>query len=157
MSYAKEIDGLDVSIGWLLPALLIPCAAAYRLAKFNIDDEQEYGFKGLPTPSVGLFVASIPLIYWYGHYDWAINLLLNKWFLYALILILSFLMISDLPIMSLKFADYGMKNNIPKILLLVLSIVLVLLFKWMAVPFIFLAYIILSLATEKRRTKKINT
>ena len=37
MSFASQADGLDVSVGWLLPAMLIPCAAAYRLARFNIE------------------------------------------------------------------------------------------------------------------------
>src|ERR1700734_4010137 len=49
LSWAAQANGLDVSVGWLLPALLIPCAAAYRLARFNIDDAQQYGFKGVPT------------------------------------------------------------------------------------------------------------
>ena len=60
----QELNGVDVSLLWLLPALIIPCAAAYRLAKFNIDNSQQYGFKGVPTPAVGLLIASFPLIYW---------------------------------------------------------------------------------------------
>src|SRR6188474_3373916 len=62
ISYAREGNGLDVSIAFLLPALIIACAAAWRLAKFNLDESQQYSFKGLPTPAAGLFVASLPLI-----------------------------------------------------------------------------------------------
>ena len=91
MSFAREEDGLDVSLIWLVPAFIIPCAAAYRLAKFNLDKEQQLGFKGVPTPAVGLLVASFPLIYWYGDYEIMVTLLLNKWFLYALIFALSYL------------------------------------------------------------------
>src|SRR5688572_4130639 len=58
LSVAQQEDGLDASIIWLVPAFVIPCAAAWRLAKFNIDTEQEYGFKGMPTPAVGLLIAS---------------------------------------------------------------------------------------------------
>src|SRR4030095_4187032 len=65
ITYAKDEGGLDVSIAYLLPALLIPCPAAWRLAKFNIDETQQYSFKGLPTPAAGLFVASLPLIIWF--------------------------------------------------------------------------------------------
>src|SRR6202012_5674299 len=43
MSFAGQENGLDVSIGWFLPALIFPCAAAYRLARFNLDDSQQYG------------------------------------------------------------------------------------------------------------------
>src|ERR1700730_15833564 len=78
MSFMKEENGLDVSLGWLLPALLIPCAAAYRLAKFNLDDSQQYSFKGLLTPAAGLLNASFPLIYWYVNNEVIIRLLLNK-------------------------------------------------------------------------------
>ena len=76
ISFAKEEDGLDTSVMWILPALLIPCAAAWRLAKFNIDTEQQYSFKGLPTPAAGLFVASLPLIIHFGQFGlqfWLIN------------------------------------------------------------------------------------
>jgi CDP-diacylglycerol--serine O-phosphatidyltransferase len=72
----------------LLPALLIPCAAAYRLARFNIDDTQQYGFKGVPTPAAGLLIASLPLIGWYTNSQMVEAALLNKWVLYALILLM---------------------------------------------------------------------
>jgi CDP-diacylglycerol--serine O-phosphatidyltransferase len=150
MSFAKEENGLDVSLIWLLPAFILPCAAAWRLAKFNLDEEQQYSFKGVPTPAVGLVVASLPLIYWYNNSRAVFDLLLNKWLLYGLVLVLSYLMVSNLPIMSLKFKDYSIKNNVPKIILLVISIVLVLLLKWLAVPGIFILYIAVSLAFKNK-------
>src|ERR1700733_3673153 len=51
MSLMKQEDSLNISFWWLLPALLVPCAAAYRLGKFNLDGSQHYGFKGVPTPA----------------------------------------------------------------------------------------------------------
>src|SRR5215831_11149266 len=65
--FAQKPGGLDVSFVWLLPAFIIPCAAAWRLAKFNLDAEQKSSFKGLPTPAAGLLIASIPLIAWYEY------------------------------------------------------------------------------------------
>jgi len=153
MSFMKEENGIEVLIGWLLPALFVPCAAAWRLAKFNLDEEQQYGFKGIPTPAVGLLIASFPLIYWYGNNETVVRLLLNKWFLYALVLILSYLMISNLPLMSLKFTDFSLKNNLSKIILLVISVLLIIILKWLAVPVIFVLYIILSLATVRNPQK----
>src|ERR1700744_753566 len=88
-SYAEQPNGLDVSAGWLLPALLIPCAAAYRLAKFNIDDSQQYGFKGVPTPAAGLLIASLPLIFFYTNSPLVTGVLLNKWVLYGVIGVLA--------------------------------------------------------------------
>jgi len=64
LSFAQHPGGLDVSLLWLLPAFLLPGAAAWRLARFNLDTSQSYSFKGMPVPAVGLFVASLPLIYW---------------------------------------------------------------------------------------------
>ena len=153
MSFVREENGLDVSIVWLLPALIIPCAAAYRLAKFNLDEEQHYGFKGVPTPAVGLLIASMPLIYWYASDETIVTLLLNKWFLYGLVIILSYLMVSDLPLMSLKFSDYNVRNNLSKFILIVLSVLLILFLKWLAIPIIFVIYILLSLVTAKKAPK----
>jgi CDP-diacylglycerol---serine O-phosphatidyltransferase len=151
MSYAKEENGLDVSLIWLLPVFILPCAAAWRLAKFNLDETQHFSFKGVPTPAVGLVVAALPLIYWDSNSSGTvIELLRNKWLLYAVTFVLSFLMVSNLPIMSLKFKDYSLKNNIPKIILLVISIALILIMKWLAVPAIFILYIAVSLAFKNK-------
>ena len=153
MSFARDQDGIDISMLWLLPALLVPCAAAYRLGKFNLDEQQQYGFKGVPTPAAGLLLASMPLIYWYANQQVIVDIVLNKWFLYALIIAVSLLMTSNLPLMSLKFSDYSIKNNLSKIMLLVISVLLILVLKWLAVPVIFILYIILSLITVRRQPK----
>jgi CDP-diacylglycerol--serine O-phosphatidyltransferase len=59
-------------------------------------------------------------------------------------------MVSNLPIISLKFKDYSLKNNLPKIILLVVSVVLILFLKWLAVPAIFILYIAVSLAFKNK-------
>ncbi|HSC40011.1 MAG TPA: CDP-alcohol phosphatidyltransferase family protein [Chitinophagaceae bacterium] len=152
LSFQKEANAMDVSIAWLMPAFILSCASAFRLAKFNTDSTQQYGFKGVPTPAVGLLVASFPLIYWYGHNDLVTQLLLNKWVLYGLIILLSWLMMSNLPIMALKFKDYGLKNNVPKLILLAIAVIAGVLLKWVAVPVVFIAYIALSLALKNKTT-----
>jgi CDP-diacylglycerol--serine O-phosphatidyltransferase len=152
MSYVKEMHALDMSIGWLMPAFIVSCAAAFRLAKFNTDSTQQYGFKGVPTPAVGVLIASFPLIYWHSGYDIAVQALLNSWVLYGLILLLSWLMISNLPIMALKFKDFSLKNNLPKLLLLAIALVAGVLLKWIAVPVVFIAYIVVSLALKNKAT-----
>lgn len=151
LSWAAQAGGLDVSVGWLLPALLIPCAAAYRLARFNIDDSQRYGFKGVPTPAAGLLIASLPLISWYTNSRMVEAALLNKWVLYALILIVAYLMISNLPLMALKFNNSSVRSNMPKIILLALAIVAAIFLHWLAVPVVFVFYIIVSLASQRSR------
>jgi len=154
MSFARQENGLDISPVWFLPALLFPCAAAFRLARFNVDDTQRYGFKGVPVPAAGILVASLPLIYWYSGNDTVITLLLNKWLLYGVILLVSWLMTSSLPIMALKFKDYSVKGNLPKLILLVLAIVAAIFLRWLAVPVVFIFYIIVSLASETKNITK---
>ncbi|MBN8859134.1 MAG: CDP-alcohol phosphatidyltransferase family protein [Sphingobacteriales bacterium] len=152
LSLARQEDGMDASFAWLLPALILPCAAAWRLAKFNTDDAQHFSFRGVPTPAVGILVASFPLIFWGSNAAAFTDLFLNKWLWYAIVLLLSYLMVSDIPIMSLKFKSYAFKDNIPKIILLGIGIVLVILFQWLAVPLIFIAYILLSLLLKNKIT-----
>lgn len=149
--FMKEEGGLDISIVWLLPSLLIACAGAYRLARFNIDTTQSYGFKGVPIPAAGILIASFPLML--HTENAAINLteiLTNKWVLYSVILVVSWLMISTLPLLSLKFKDYSLKNNIPKLILLAVAVIAGFIFHWIAVPAVFIVYIILSLLFKQQ-------
>ena len=149
ISYISEETGLDTSLWALAPALLFPCAGAYRLARFNIDTRQQFGFKGVPIPAAGLVVASLPLILLYNYFD-LVSVLLNKWLLYAIIVVLSFLMVSNLSLMALKFKDFTIQNNLPKIILLVLAVIAAIFLQWLAVPVVFILYIILSLAFKNK-------
>jgi len=151
ISYAQEENGLDISIAWLLPAFLIPAAGAWRLAKFNLDDKQQDSFRGVPIPAVGLVIASFPLII---HFQ-TLNLqfaFINKWLLYAIILLLSYLMVSSLSLMSMKVKDVRLKNNLPRYILLILGIIAAISLKWLAVPVIFVLYVIISLAFKNKAT-----
>jgi CDP-diacylglycerol--serine O-phosphatidyltransferase len=149
MSYLKEETAFDTSIWLLLPAILIACGAAWRLAKFNIDERQSISFRGVPTPITGFMVAALPLVVWYNNWDLA-PLVLNRWVLYGITVFISYLMVSDLPIMSLKFKDYSFKGNQPKIILAVISIFLAVVFQWAAIPLIYLTYVALSLLLRKQ-------
>lgn len=144
ISLAAGPDGMDVSVAWLMPAFLVPMAAAWRLARFNLDPGQAYGFRGMPTPAVGLLVASLPFILLYDYFS-VQSWLLNAWVLYGLILVLSWLMVSNLPLMALKFKSFGLRDNLPKWILLALGLVAGLLLGWFAIPVVFLGYIALSL------------
>lgn len=153
VSYLQEENGISTPVILLLPAFIYSCAGAYRLGRFNIDIAQSYGFRGVPIPAAGLVIASLPLILHGGSGAMNINdLLINKWVLYAVIIILSFLMVSTLPMMSLKFKDFTLKNNLSKLLLLIVAIVSGIFLQWLAVPVVFLAYIILSLLFKEKNT-----
>ncbi len=148
-SFAQESNGLDVSIIWLVPSFIIACAAAYRLAKFNLDTDQKFSFKGMPVPATGLLIASFPLILHFNYINSVNEVIINKWFLYAVIILLSYLMVSHYRMMSLKFTDFTLKNNIPKIILLVIAIIAAIFLHWIAIPVIFIVYVLLSLIGPK--------
>ncbi len=150
LAFAQQQSGLNIYSAFLLPALILPCAAAYRLGRFNIEYVAKPGFSGLPTPAASLLVASFPLIYWFDDAPWFTNLLLNEWFLYAVILLLSFLMISKLPMMAMKFVKGNYRALIPFILLFVLAIIYALIWGWISVPLIFVTYVLLSLFINLR-------
>jgi CDP-diacylglycerol--serine O-phosphatidyltransferase len=145
LSFAQGPDGLDTPFIWPAMAFILPAAAAYRLAKFNLDTSQEYHFKGVPTPAVGLVIASLPVIYWKTDMSWVQTILLNKVFIITHIIGLSLLMVSNIPILSFKFRDYTIKNNLPKYLLLLIGIISVIFLGWLAVPVIFISYVLVSL------------
>ena len=148
-SFAREENGLDISIVWMVPAFVLACSAAYRLGKFNLDNSQQYSFKGVPVPAVGLLIASFPLILHFNSIATINNIIINKWFLYALIIVLSYLMVSNHRMMALKFPDFTVKNNLPKIILLVIAILAALFLQWIAVPVVFIIYVLLSLTIPK--------
>jgi CDP-diacylglycerol---serine O-phosphatidyltransferase len=152
-SYAREENGLNISMIWLAPAFLIACAAAYRLARFNIDPSQEYSFRGLPVPAVGLLIASFPLILHFNTIRGINGILINKWFLYGLILLLSWLMASGVRMLSLKFRDFQFRNNISKYLLLAIAFISAFFLHWVAVPVVFIFYILFSITTSKIKSE----
>ena len=149
IGFAKETDGLDISFAALLPAFFLPCAAAWRLAKFNIDDSQQYSFKGIPTPAAGITVASLPLIIHYQQFNLQ-EILFNQWLIYGIILLLCYLMVSKISMMTLKFKKSGLKNNAPKIILAAIAVLAGVVLKWVAIPVVLLVYVIVSLAFKNK-------
>jgi CDP-diacylglycerol--serine O-phosphatidyltransferase len=149
LSYIRQINGLDVSMLWLLPSLILPCAAAYRLAVFNLDTTQSKSFKGIPVPAVGLTIASFPLIYW-TQGSQVLDWLMNKWVLYGIVLLVSYGMVSRVPMLSMKMSGSKDPQMIPRIVLIILSVVSLIFLHWLAVPLIFLFYIVLSLLFKNR-------
>lgn len=151
MSIAAEEDGINTSMVWLLPAFIVAGAGAYRLARFNIDTSQQHSFKGVPIPAVGLLIASLPLIYWNSQSAIIIDLLLNKWVLYATIVITSGLMISNWRMLALKFKRTDVKANLPQIIFLFVSLAAAFFLQWLAAPIIFVVYILLSLLFKQKQ------
>lgn len=131
----------------LLPyfGLIITLAAAYRLANFNIDERQTSSFIGLPTPAMTLFVISLPLIQMYSNLEFAISLSQNTYVLIAITLLGSWIMNAEIPLFSLKFKNFGFKDNMFVYLFLLISLVMILSLKFVAIPLIIIMYIFISI------------
>lgn len=125
--------------------LLITLASAYRLAKFNISTNQTNSFIGLPTPANALLILSLPLIIEFQNKDIMNAIILNKWFLIGVTLLSSYLLNSNLKLLALKFKTWNFKGNAARYMLIILSIVLLVIFKFAAIPLIIASYIIISL------------
>lgn len=136
-----------------LAAMLLCAGSAWRLAKFNVDTRQSTGFLGLATPANGLFWVSAVLIVsntGIPEYGGAQGL---RWLfigafaqqpkvVLGIALLLTILMLSELPLPSLKFKHKGWKGNEVIFLLLGLGAILVLLYGVLAVPLILIFYLL---------------
>ncbi|WP_224484529.1 CDP-alcohol phosphatidyltransferase family protein [Robertkochia aurantiaca] len=136
----------------LLPfvGFAITMGSAWRLARFNIDEDQVDSFVGLPTPANALFILSLPLILTYQPSVWAENLILNKWFLIAITIASTWMLNAPVRLFALKFKHFQLKGNRLRIFFLLLSLVLLLGLRFTAIPLIIVLYVILSLAGNTR-------
>ncbi|MCK0180188.1 CDP-alcohol phosphatidyltransferase family protein [Flavobacteriaceae bacterium S0862] len=157
LNWVENSDEWSNSMHWmgfkvqLLPliGLLITLASAYRLAKFNIDDNQTDSFIGLPTPANTLLILSFPLIMEFQNNDIMNSIIINKWFLIAVTLVSCYLLNANIKLLALKFKTWNFQDNAARYLLIVLAAVLLIVFQFAAIPLIILAYIIISILNKK--------
>lgn len=125
-------------------AFLIAIFSALRLAKFNIDTRQSENFIGLPTPANALLVASLPKIIAEGS-TFLSAYILNPFFLFIFSIGTSLLLVMEIPLISLKFRNFGLNENIFRYILLLSGLIFILIFNFAAIPIIIFTYIILSI------------
>lgn len=124
-----------------LLGFLIVVFSAIRLAKFNTDTRQTNSFIGLPVPANALF--------WCGLFYGDITLLEeNPWITIILVVIFSFLMISEIPMFSLKFKSLGWSENKIRFIFLIVSVAILIWLGISGIPAVIGWYIILSLLTK---------
>lgn len=124
-----------------LPAFLITVFAALRLAKFNLDTRQSENFIGLNTPSCTIFTVGLMLIYHYDSYGLK-EVVISPFFLYPTILVLSYLLIAELPMFSFKFKSFQWAGNESRFIFVLLAILLLFIFKEVAFSLIILMYVL---------------
>ena len=161
-SFGKELDSLcDVVTFGVAPGIVtyqmmlnnfgehscipflsvsIPVFSALRLAKFNLDERQTTGFLGLPTPANALFFAGIPFI----DNSFLLSLLEMSWLLPILTVIFSLLLVTKIPLFSLKFENLKFKGNEVRYVFFLSVFFLIILLTNNALPVIILSYILIS-------------
>lgn len=146
--FGSEVAGFYFPFELKYFGFLITVFSCLRLAIFNVDEDQKYYFKGLNTPSntiliFGLFYVTKEI----GQYSFIMN---NPLWLLILTVATSWLLVSPIRMIAMKFKSKSIRDNAPKIVLLVGSILILLLFRWMGIPLVIVYYILVSVLFRKQ-------
>ena len=127
---------------------LITLASCYRLAKFNVDTRQTDSFIGLPTPANALLIMSIPMIQFHSEFEWLVDFLSNPYVLVGITVLSSYLLNAEIPLFSLKVKSFSWEKYKMQVVFLILSLILIGLLEFIAIPIIILLYVILSVVNN---------
>ncbi|MEO6758065.1 MAG: CDP-alcohol phosphatidyltransferase family protein [Saprospiraceae bacterium] len=132
-----------------LPAFILSMFSAFRLGKFNLDTRQGSYFIGLSTPACTVFVLGLALTVHYDLFGLR-KILVDPWLLYTLIGVLSWLLVSEIPMFGMKIKRFDWKSNQFNLAFLVLFIVLIFFLKFLALSAIIVVYILASLLFKQK-------
>jgi CDP-diacylglycerol--serine O-phosphatidyltransferase len=125
------------------PAFIIAIFSAIRLAKFNNDPRQSDTFIGVPTPANAMLIASLPIIA--DQNEHLKEIIINTNHLLLLTVVMSFLLVAEIPLLALKFKSFAWQGNQIRYSFLLISLILLLTLQIMAIPVILLLYLAVSL------------
>ena len=146
MAYNSTFHGMaEYQSWWALSALLIPVFSALRLAKFNIDTRQTTSFIGLPVPATALF--------WIGICQAVLRMEspVCGYAIVALVIIFSLLLVSEIPMFSLKFKNLKWKENYLRYLIIAVAAICLISLGLAGLAATIGLYIVLSLLTARKR------
>lgn len=132
---------------------VVTLGACYRLANFNIDSRQTDSFIGLPTPANALFLLSLPLIIMANDFPVITTLLQNHWVLMGITVLSAYIMNAEIPLFSLKIKNFSFAKYKLQISFLLVSILLLVFFKYLGVALVILSYILLSVINNSVQKK----
>lgn len=139
----------DVPLWMAVLPVMIPVATAIRLAKFNVDSRQTSGFLGMPVPANAVF--------WIGYVAYlhrGVEWLANPWVLTGALVFISWFMVSEVPMLSLKFKNWGFRKNMARYLLIIGSAVLLAVLRLPGMLWIIVLYAIMSLLFARSARNK---
>lgn len=149
--FLKSANPHDVIGSAFIPFLgfIVTLGSCYRLANFNIDTRQTDSFIGLPTPANALFILSLPLVLKFSDSLIIFEILSNHWVLLVITIFSAYILNAEIPLFALKIKKFNLKDNILQVVFLLISIVLVLLLEYLAIPLIIIFYVLLSIINNK--------
>jgi CDP-diacylglycerol--serine O-phosphatidyltransferase len=127
---------------------LITLASCYRLAKFNVDARQTDSFIGLPTPANALLIMSIPMIQFHSEFEWLVDFLSNPFVLVGVTVLSSYLLNAEISLFSLKVKSFSWEKYKMQVVFMIISIILIAILEFIAIPIIILLYVILSVVNN---------
>ncbi|MFN2261465.1 MAG: phosphatidylcholine/phosphatidylserine synthase [Psychroflexus sp.] len=137
---------------WMIyVGLVITLASGYRLAKFNIDDRQTEAFIGLPTPANAIFILSLALIAEQQSDSFLMTWIENPYVLIVISILSAVILNAELKLFSLKVSNLKLKQNWYRYFIILFSVLGLVFFQFVAIPFIIIVYILLSIFVNSRR------
>lgn len=157
-TWAHSMKGLDpAEQNEFFPyiAFIIPLFSALRLAKFNIDTRQSDSFIGVPTPANAILIVALPLMIGFKKGMWFTDIkadyltyFVRPYSLIAITIIMSILLISEIPLFALKFKSFGWKGNEIRWSFLGLAVLLLVTLQFVGIPLAILLYILMSVVNN---------
>ncbi|MCE5346279.1 MAG: CDP-diacylglycerol--serine O-phosphatidyltransferase [Bacteroidales bacterium] len=141
--YFAPTTGIKAALILIIPAIM-PVCAALRLAKFNIDTTQTTTFRGLPTPANAIAVISFVIATHYPHPSILDTFTGSPLILTVFTIVLSLLMVTRIPLLSLKVSNLKLKGNEGRYILIVSVLLSMIIFGIAAAPLIIPIYLIAS-------------
>ena len=149
--FGNQFLGLELPFEIKYLGLFVTLFSCLRLAIFNLDDEQTYYFKGLNTPSNTILLFG--LYYAFLETESFKILFENPLILLLITLVSSWLLVSPIKMISLKFKSMKLEDNYPKVALLIGVILLLVIFKTIGIPLAMLYYMLVSMVFQRHLSK----
>jgi len=150
--FGNEVLGMQLPFAIKYLGFFITLFSCLRLAIFNLDEEQKYYFKGLNTPSNTILIFGIYILRYIGHYS--DEIIFHLHFTAETYLIITFLsswlLISPIKMIAMKFKSMKLQDNYPKLALLIGAILILAIFKIVGIPLVIIYYILISIIFQKQ-------
>lgn len=139
----------QATLAWMpWTAVLLAVFGGLRLAKFNVDTRQTTSFIGLPIPANAIF--------WIGFMAWAeTHNYPGDWAMLVIVCLLSWLMVSEIPMFSLKFKSWGFKENVRRYVILIAAVIFVVTEGLSGLAWTIILYLLISLLGERYNPDKL--